>query len=483
MSVMLYHRGDASDYQKWSDSGADGWGPDDVLKYFRKSAHQSRRLNDESASKKYHSKGGPLSVSDLRCVNPLSKLFLESCHELGIPANSDFNNWDRSQEGVGLFQVTQRDGMRESPNSAYLSPIRNRRNLTVFTDSLVEKVLIDEQSKCAVGVSMLNSEQRRVVLNANREIILSAGSCATPQLLMLSGIGPRNELEKAGVKTIVDSPGVGLNLQDHPAAVLSYQTPSPYEDKKNSLLYYTERTGKSIPTLLKYLFMGNGPLTSPMCEAGGFIRSRKELESCDIQLRFVPFASEPDPYHSLGDFATGGSYIENKSNRPAGFTLQAVLARPESRGAIKLRSGDCRDRPIIEAGWLERERDVESLVYGLRMCRSIATRGPLKKHVGTELYPGLEAGVEPGSKQETEMLEAYVRDSCHTANALVGSCRMGADGDALAPVDSKLRVKGVSNLRVIDSSVMPILPGGQTGAPTMMIAEKGADLIKECYVN
>ncbi len=222
-------------------------------------------------------------------------------------------------------------------------------------------------------------------------------------------------------------------------------------------------------TLLNYIFRGRGPLTSPMCEAGGFVKSDPSLESCDLQLRFIPFVSEPNPYDSLADFARGGAYLRNRARRPAGFTLQAVIARPRSRGSVELRSVDVRDSMRIRANWMADEGDMDSLVRGLELCRTIARDESLSEFRGVEKHPGEETVTR-------EDLEQYIRDSCHTANAMVGTCRMGKDDEAV--VDPQLQVHGVDGLRVVDSSVMPTIPGGQTGAPTMMIAEKAADLIQ-----
>ncbi|KAA8494096.1 Alcohol dehydrogenase acceptor [Porphyridium purpureum] len=466
MSVMLYHRGEAADYEQWEAMGAEGWGPDGVLPFFKKSEHQHAKDMDSA----FHSKSGPLSVSDLRRVNPLTKVFLEACEGAGMPRNEDFNNWNSRQDGMGTFQVTQREGMRESPATAYLRPVVGRRNLRVETHASVEKVLIDEGSKTAVGVSYVNKDGRKVKIQARKEVILAAGSLATPQLLMLSGIGDRHMLDEFGIPVIQHLPGVGQNLQDQPAVMLSYQSPNPYVDKNKTQTYYTERTGKDIRSILSYLFLGNGPLTSPMCEAGGFVRSDPSQRSCDLQLRFIPFVSEPDPYHSLGDFATGGEYLTNKSNRPAGFTLQSVVTRPKSRGYVALRSADFRDRPMVVPRWLEDKADLKTMVEGIKLCRKIASQSQFAQFRGDELYPG------PQLSSDAD-LESYIRESCHTANAVVGSCRMGALDDDSAVVDPSLRVKHIKNLRVIDSSVMPTLPGGQAGAPTMMIAEKGAELV------
>ncbi|KAI0566018.1 dehydrogenase [Gracilaria domingensis] len=469
ISVMLYHRGNAADYESWPE----GWRAQDVLPYFKRSEHQFAK--DKQASE-VHSTQGPLAVSDLARVNPMSAAFVDAAKGIGLPPNDDFNDWGRTQDGVGLFQVTQRDGNRESPATAYLNNIRSRRNLTVKTGVLVERIILEEREgqTRAVGVSFIDRDRNRVSVKADREVLLSAGVYATPQLLMLSGIGPADHLKDMGIPVIADLPAVGRNLQDHAGVMLSYESHSPQADKRKSSLYYTERTGKHIGTILNYIFRGKGPLTSPMCEAGGFVKSDPSMDACDLQLRFIPFVSEPDPYHSLADFATAGSYLRNQANRPAGFTLQSVAARPRSRGWVTLRSTDIRDSMKIHGNWMSDSQDLRTLVHGMKLCRQIAQQDQFKEYRGRELYPG-------GDVVSDSDLERYVVDTCHTANAMVGTCRMGSGDDCA--VDAELRVKGVNGLRVIDSSVMPNLPGGQSGAPTMMIAEKGADLVLQSQKN
>jgi fatty acid photodecarboxylase len=301
-------------------------------------------------------------------------------------------------------------------------------------------------------------------------VLLTAGVYASPQLLMLSGVGPAAHLAGHGIPVVADAPAVGQNLQDHAAVMLSYESRDPQKDKRRSGVFYTEATGRTPGSLLNYLFRGKGPLTSPMCEAGGFVKTDPAHDSCDLQLRFIPFFSEPDPYASLADFAQGGAYLSNKSNRPAGFTLQSVVARPRSRGTVALASADVRDRVSIAANWMSDAADMATLTAGLKLSRKVAAQAPFADYRGAERYPGAAASSDAD-------LEAYVRDSCHTANAMVGTCRMGDDAGSV--VDTELRVRGVANLRVVDSSVMPTLPGGQSGAPTMVIAERAADLIKQ----
>jgi choline dehydrogenase len=483
ISVMLYNRGDSKDYDaNWPDT----WSASDVLPYFIKSESQSKKRRQDQqqqhaapstgdSPKQMHGFQGPLAVSDLATPNPMTTAFVSAGEACGLPQNTDFNDWSRPQNGVGYFQVTQRDGVRETPATAYLDPVIRRSNLVVRSGVCVERILVDEADgqaalPTATGVSYIDGSSKRRTVAAAREVLLTAGIYASPQLLMLSGIGPGSHLKSHGIPVVVDSPNVGQNLQDHAAVMLSYESREPLVDKRASSVYYTERTGKSVKSIMNYLFRGKGPLTSPMCEAGGFVKTDPAYASCDLQLRFIPFFSEPDPYLSLADFALGGDYIRNKSNRPAGFTLQSVVARPRSRGSVQLRSADVRDRVAITANWMSHPEDMATLVRGLQLSRKIVAQEPLAEYRGREVYPG-------GDSVSDADLEAYVRHSCHTANAMVGTCRMGADQDSV--VDEQLRVRGVANLRIVDSSIMPTLPGGQAGAPTMMIAERAADLIKQ----
>lgn len=467
ISVMLYHRGHPSDYNQWTELGADAWGPDDVLPYFLRSESQRGSVPNPAA----HGYSGPLAVSDLARLNPMSAAFIDAASSAAeLRKNPDFNDWNDAQTGVGPFQVTQRDGMRESPATSYLQPVRGRRNLTIESHTVVEQVHFDhgEGLPVATAVSFVDSKGRRYRVAARREIVLSAGVYASPQLLMLSGVGPAERLRQLGIPVVNDLPAVGQNLQDHPAAMVSFESKFPLADKKQSSVYYTERTGKNVGTLLNYIIRGKGPLTSPMCEAGGFVKTDPSLEAADLQLRFIPFVSEPDPYQSLADFAMGGGYMQNSSDRPAGFTLQSVAARPRSRGSVELRSTDVRDSMRIRGNWMSHEQDMKTLLHGLKLCRMIGNDDHLSNYRGKERHPG-------GETVTDDDLEQYIRETCHTANAMVGTCRMGTGDDAA--VDPQLRVKGVSRLRVIDSSVMPTLPGGQSGAPTMMIAERGAEFV------
>lgn len=468
ISVMLYHRGHPYDYNVWQQVAGDAWSAKAVAPYFIKS--QSQRANDKLDNPQ-HGKHGPLPVSDLQHVNPMTSSFIEAAVAQGLPRNTDFNDWMHDQSGVGQFQVTQQHGNRATPASSYLASARNRRNLTVQSGATVERILFETSlthPPVAVGVSIVDARGRRRVVRASKEIVLSSGVYGSPQLLMLSGIGPAEHLASYGIPVIVDNPSVGQNLQDHAAAMLTFHSPKPYSDKRHSALYYTEQTFKNVRVMVNYLFRGKGPMTTPMCEAGAFVRTQQELNACDLQIRFIPFFSEPDPYASLAEFANGGTYLKNKSNRPAGFSLQSVVARPQSRGSVELRSVDVRDSLSIRANWMSDERDLRTLIEGIKLCRRIAADDAMAPYRGNEQYPG------PHCISDEE-LEAYVRSTCHTANAMVGTCSMGKDNRAV--VDPELCVRGVERLRVIDSSVMPTLPGGQSGAPTMMVAERGADFL------
>jgi choline dehydrogenase-like flavoprotein len=476
ISVMLVHRGSRHDYDSWvQDYGATGWGPDDVLPYFKRLEANERSTRAGSAgkdAKAIHGVDGPLRVSDQRSPNPMSLAFIEAALDRGLPRNTDFNDWRHGQEGVGLFQVTQRDGRRESPATAYLQPVQARRNLQIETNALAEHLVWSEDHQRVEGIRFIDRYGCRRTAFARCEVVLAAGAIGTPQLLMLSGLGPGTHLHDLGIPVVRDLPGVGQNLQDHAAAMLSYFSPDPYgKDRDRKRTFYTERLGKDPLVLAEYFFLGRGPLTSPVCEAGAFAHTRAVIgePACDLQLRFVPFFSDADPYKSLGEYRSGGHVLTNTNIRPAGFGLQAVAIRPKSRGYLELATIDPRARPVIRTGWLEDDRDLQTLISGLELGREILARQPMQRYRGKEAFPlGYESD-----------LGEYVRKTCHTANAIVGTARMGTGRDAV--VDPELRVYGVERLRVIDASVMPKIIGGQTGVPTMMIAERGADLVKNTW--
>jgi choline dehydrogenase len=433
LNAMIYVRGHPSDYEGWKALGNDGWGFADVLPYFKKSQHQERGASD------YHLTGGPWNVADLRCVNPLTKVFLDACQAAGIPRNNDFNG--PVQEGVGVYQVNQKRGRRHSAADAFLKPALRRPNLVVATEAASTRVLFE--SNRAVGVEYLQNGgpcQAR----ASAEVILCGGSIGSAQLLLLSGVGPKAHLESVGVKVQVDLPGVGQNLQDHPVVGIVYRCRKPGTlDQADTLL-----------NRLKFLFAGRGPLTSNVGEAGAFVKTEPGLTAPDLQLYFGP-----------------AYFINHGFERPSGcgFTLAACLLHPRSRGYVALRSADPLAHPVIQPEYLADDSDLRGLIEGVRRVRDVARSAAFDPYRGEEYLPGEQVRTE-------EKLADFVRARTETLYHPVGTCKMG--NDPLAVVNSRLQVHGTTGLRVVDASIMPTLTSGNTNAPTIMIAEKAADLIR-----
>jgi choline dehydrogenase len=433
INAMIYIRGHPSDYDAWRALGNEGWGFADVLPYFKKSEDQQRIRND------HHGTDGPLQVTDLRCVNPLTHVFLSACAQAGIPANEDFNG-DR-QVGAGLYQVTQCSGRRVSAAGAYLRPALGRRNLTVLTCAQATRILQDNGR--AVGVEYLHAGRRHQA-RADAEVILAGGAVNSPQLLLLSGIGPASDLRQHGVSVTVDLPGVGKNLQDHLLVGVTYAcTRSISLDRAENLR-----------NVLKYLVRGKGPMTSNIAEAGAFVRTTSQVDVPDMQLYFAP-----------------AFYIEHGFIRPSGcgFSVGACPLRLGSRGQLRLGSADPLEAPAIDPQYLTDPRDLEMLLEGAHLARRIAHCPAFDAYRGAE--------VRPGEKVDTEAeIRDHIRQSVETLYHPIGTCKMGKD--SMAVVNDRLQVHGVANLRVADASVMPTLPGGNTNAPTIMIAEKAADMIR-----
>jgi len=433
MNAMIYARGNPLDYDHWESLGNAGWGFKDLLPYFKKSEMQQ---HGESA---YHGGSGPLHVSDLRRVNPLTRAFLEAAEALGHPRNPDFNG--AHHEGVGVYQVTQKNGRRHSCADAYLCPALTRRNLSVLTEAHAARVLVETGR--ARGLEYLQAGTRKTV-RADREIILAGGSVNSPQLLLLSGIGPVDEVRKAGIHAVHDLPGVGKNLQDHPMVSVGYLCHEPV----------SMATAESIPNLLRYLLFRSGPLVSNVAEAGIFARTRPEIPVPDLQLLFGP------------------AYYVNHGLNPRKehcFGFGPTLLTPESRGSIKLKSANPLDPPAIRANYLSTRSDMQVIVEGVKLSRSLAHSQPFARYRGDELHPGSHV------KSDEEIVE-FIRNEAQTLYHPVGSCKMGSD--AMAVVDHRLRVKGIEGLRVVDASVMLCITAGNTNAPTIMIAEKAADMIR-----
>ena len=464
-NVMLYHRGAPADYESWVNAGAVGWGPSEVLDYFLRAED-----NVPEGGSQYHGSGGPMSVSYVPYVNKLSEAFLDACGKLGYRRNLDFNDWSAPQDGFGRFKVTQRKGERCSTANAYLegpNGALQRPNLRVQSGAHVTKVALDgaENDLCACAVEYRTGADGDVTLASlasGGEVLLAAGAVQSPQILMLSGIGPREHLEEHGIEVRKDLPGVGEGLQDHPAVLVSYGC------KKAICLTDEIRlmgTGAVNPiTMLKWMLFGKGALTSVACEFGGFFRTSKAYTQPDLQLRFLAAkAMSADGISTLEKFGAG------EKTKP-GYTAQLIAARPQSEGRVRLRSADPLAKPLLENVHLSNDADVVTLREGIKLARTLLAAESFDPYRAEEVYPS-------AAVQSDADIDAYVRCTVHSANALTGSCRMGSDDNAAAVLDPELRVRGIGSLRVIDASAMPHIIGGQTCAPTIMIAEKGSDLV------
>lgn len=432
INAMCYTRGHAYDYDEWAQLTDARWSYANVLPLFRKAEDQARGANE------FHGSGGPLSVEDLKFRNPLSGVFVEAGAAVGLPRNADFNG--PQQLGVGYYQVTQRGGARCSAAVAYLHPAMRRPNLVVRTGSVAARVLFEHGR--ATGVQYIR-DGRTASVRATREVILAAGAVASPQLLMLSGIGPARELERLGIPVIRDRRDVGANLQDHLDFCTLFKCREP--------ITYDFRKWQELLVALRYFFTRSGPGVSNIAEAGAFVRTHLAPDARpDVQLHFVPAQLDDHGRNRLPGH---------------GFTLHACGLRPQSRGRIALHSTAPGDPPRILPGYLEEPRDLEVLLEGVRICRDIARAAPFAPYRGPEVFPGEDCATAAG-------LATVVRRKAETIYHPVGSCRMGADADSV--VDCDLRVRELSGLRIVDASVMPRLVGGNTNAPVIMIAERAA---------
>jgi choline dehydrogenase len=439
INAMIYIRGNRYDYDTWRDEyGCTGWGYQDLLPYFRRAEDNAR------GSSAYHGVGGPLSVQDGH-KSPPTKAFVEAARAAGQAANDDFNG--PQQDGVGFYQVTQRSGRRCSTADGYLRPAMSRPNLTVQTDALVTRIEVEDGR--ARVVHYLHGGAKETA-RADREILLAGGAINSPQLLMLSGIGPADHVRELGIDVIADSPGVGANLCDHPIVTAMWHTP-----KVRGLW---EHAGPV--NLMRWQFAHSGPLVTNVAEAGGFTRSDPALPAPDLQWHALPV-----PYENQG--------LTDPAKRA--LSLLVTLVSVGSRGKITLRSADPRHKPAIDPGYLADAADLEPLVAGLEMARRFAAERPMAKICAGELAPG------PDVRTDSE-LRAFVRQNLATLYHPVGTCAMGGDSRLAASkltsvVDPQLRVRGVDGLRVVDASVMPAVPRGNTNAPVIAIAERAADLI------
>jgi len=435
MNAMLYVRGRPLDYDTWEAQGAPGWGYRDVLPYFIRSEDNVRGRSE------YHGAGGPLKVAEQRSPRPLGRRLLAASEAVGIPRISDYNGPE--QDGVSMFQVTQRNGRRFSAADAYLRPALSRPNLEVRSKAMVLGVELEGDR--AVGVRLRKGRGGVEVVRAEREVLMSAGAIGSPQLLLLSGIGPAEELRRVGVEVRHDLPGVGRNLQDHPFVTLIWEV------SDQNTLYGADKP----KPLAEWLLRKSGKLTSTVAEVVAFTRTRGGLPAADIQ------------------FHMGAAYFDDHGAEEYDghcAVIAPTLVSPKSRGQVWLRSSDPIAKPRILTNSLSEPDDVESLLAGMLLAREIAAQSPLREVVIKELKPGAEA-------VDREQLEGDLRRRLMLIYHPVGTARM-SDTHEQAVVDSQLRVHGLQGLRVVDASIMPTIVGGNTNAPTIMIAERASDLIR-----
>ncbi len=431
-NAMVYSRANRHDHEQWQQLCGNGWGYEDFLPYYKKAEQQQRSANE------FHSTGGPLSVADLRSPHIMSQAFVAACIEAGLAANPDFNG--ASQEGAGLFQVTQKQGKRHSSAAAYLHPVLRRKNLFVRTGAHTTRILFAQQR--AIGVAYVQADQM-LRATATREVILCAGSINSPQLLLLSGIGSPAHLQSFDIPVIAAVPGVGQNLQDHLLAGLQYECTQPI----------TMATAETFGNIAKYLLFKTGPLSSNVAEAGAFLKINPDAAAPDIELVFAPVF-----YMNHG--------FDNVPGH--GFAIGTVLQHPNSRGQVSLHSNDPFAAPKLQPNYLADESDVVTLLEGVKLGRRIAKAKALVPYRGEEVWPGNDA-------KNDESLTAFLRATTETLYHPVGTCKMGTD--ALAVVDPQFCVRGVEGLRVVDASIFPVQTTGHPNAVVIAVAEKAAEML------
>jgi choline dehydrogenase-like flavoprotein len=437
INAMVYIRGHRSDYDRWAAMGNAGWSYAEVLPYFK------RAENNEEHADEYHGRDGPLGVAALRTGNPFQEIFLQAAEQAGFRRNPDFNGAE--QEGVGVYQVTQRNGERCSAARAYVQPHLSRPNLKVVTGARARRVLFDGRRAAGVEFSSAGGVQ---TVRAAREVLVSAGAFQSPQLLMLSGIGDGAALQRLGLPVLQDLPGVGRNLRDHIDFIFNARSTSRelFGNSPGGLARLVREIGR-------YRRERRGMVTTNFAEAGGFLKTLPELPAPDLQLHFV-----------VGIVDDHG----RKAHLGHGYSLHVCLLRPKSAGQVTLASPDPEAAPLIDPDFYGEPEDLEAMVRGFKLSRRIVDAPALASWRTKELYTA--------AVRSDEEIRACLRERSDTIYHPVGTCRMGTD--ALAVVDPQLRVRGVEGLRVVDASVMPDLIGGNTNAPTIMIAEKAADLIR-----
>jgi choline dehydrogenase len=435
INAMVYSRANAADHDAWGNAGIVGWNYRDLLPYYRKSERNDRWVNE------FHRDDGVWHVSEPRCLSPLTHTFIEAATAAGIPENPDFNG--ATQEGVGYFQVNQKNGKRHSVSAAFLTPARTRRNLTVHSAAHVTRVMFEKQR--AIGVEYVH-QSATTQMRADRSVVLCGGAVNSPQLLMLSGVGPANHLREHGVEVVADLPGVGQNLQDHPLMGVEFECCEPIS------LYKAD----NLKNIVKYLLFKQGPLTSNVCEAAVFSRLDSRSAVPEVEIPFAPTF-----------------YMNNGWDNPQlhGYSAGVVVQHPESRGEVTLRSNDPFMPPAIQPNYFTEPRDLAVAVAGIKLARELLLSASFAKCRGKEWWPGSAATTD-------DSIIEHLRYTAQTIYHPVGTCKMAHPRDPMGVVDDTLLVRGVEGLRVVDASVFPFETTGHTNAPVVAVAERAADIIR-----
>ena len=447
INAMIYIRGQKDDYDSWANEGNSGWSWDEVLPFFKKAE------NNENGSTKFHGNLGPLEVSNQKAAKPISQAYIDACANSQVKIRNDFNTGDN--EGAGFWQSTifhsnRKNGQRCSTAAAYLLPhVKNRKNLEIITKATVVKIIFE--GKKAVGLEYMHKGKKRKI-TAHKEVILSAGSLMSPAILQRSGVGASEDTTPHGIDLIHELPGVGKNLQDHIDFNFCFKT-----NDKNTLGFSPGGFLKILGEAAKWLVHGNSMISSSLSESGGFLKTEQSLKRPDIQHHFV--------IGLIDDHL-------RKLHYGYGYSCHVCLLRPYSRGTVSLASARHDDAPLINPNFLDDSRDVDTLIKGAKMTQNILNTPPLKKYQRSEIY-----GVH-GDLTDKQW-EKHIRNRADTIYHPVGTCKMG--NDALAVVDSSLKIRGLKNIRVVDASIMPTITSGNTNAPTIMIGEKGAAMILDSY--